>query len=620
MYPSPPPTQQSSVDGTPTPDEKKRESPSRDGPPPTKRRKVDSDNPRTTHYLDLNSGTETALQNLQLDKLLKVLHKRRKIVVVAGAGISVAAGIPDFRSSTGLFTTLKSEHNLKGSGKHLFDASVYKDDVSTSTFHEMVRKMSTQTKAAHPTEFHHLLATLAHEGRLLRLYTQNVDGLDTRLEPLKTEIPLPRKGPWPRTVQLHGGLDIMVCSKCHRPRDFDKDLFEGPIPPACTECAETDRVRTDHAGKRSHGIGRMRPRMVLYNEHNPDDEAIGSVTQADLRKRPDALIVVGTTLKVPGVKRIVREMAKTVRGRRDGVSIWINNDPEPAGKEFEKCWDLIVKGRSDEVAKLAAMRHWNDNSSPDEEMTMEEWQARGASHPEVLIGKSSIKSNSSFKSHVPPLTPFSTPQRPRTEPALSPPGSPISTLSFKSEHSPESILEALKIPPKLQNPASKGKTINDALKKTGLGRKPKPPPKKRAPKKKVEVQNGKINSAFKQTKSVAAGGKETKTSEIAGVAEVKTKPKARGRPAKKASMPALQTSAHTLPMHDLSPQAVQNNTSPPFKPPNIDSDLANAKATGVYLGSPLTPNSDEYQEKRRRETISPKGNIPEDMRRLMDVA
>jgi len=37
--------------------------------------------------------------------------------------------------------------------------------------------------------------------------------------------------------------------------------------------------------------------MVLYNEHNPDDESIGSCASHDMRMRPDAVIVAGTTLK-----------------------------------------------------------------------------------------------------------------------------------------------------------------------------------------------------------------------------------------------------------------------------------------------------------------------------------
>jgi NAD-dependent histone deacetylase SIR2 len=333
---------------------------------PRKKRKLTADPKQTTldpkmrptERLDLTRDIDEE-QRPQLERLLKVLHKKRKIVVIAGAGISVSAGIPDFRSSTGLFNSLRKEHGMKSSGKDLFDASVYQDDSSTSTFHDMVRNLSQQTKSAQPTAFHHLLATLANEGRLLRLYTQNVDGIDISLPPLETQVPLPKKGPWPKTVQLHGGLDHMVCSKCHTLSDFDAEQFNGPTPPACGNCLENDAVRAV-AEKRSHGIGRLRPRMVLYNEHNPDDEAIGSVSTADLRTRPDAVIVAGTTLKVPGVRRIAREMCALVRDRKDGVSIWINNDPEPIGKELANSWDLVVKGPCDEVARHAAMRRWDD--------------------------------------------------------------------------------------------------------------------------------------------------------------------------------------------------------------------------------------------------------------------
>ncbi len=154
----------------------------------------------------------------------------------------------------------------------------------------------------------------------------------------------------------------MVCSKCNVLSDFQASLFEGPSPPLCNACLETDKVRTDHAGKRSHGVGRLRPRIVLYNEHNPDEEAIGTVVGADLRTRPDAVIVVGTSMKIPGVRRIVREMCGVVRSRRDGLTVWVNHEPPPVGKEFEDCFDLIVKGACDDVASRADMRPWDDCS------------------------------------------------------------------------------------------------------------------------------------------------------------------------------------------------------------------------------------------------------------------
>jgi NAD+-dependent protein deacetylase SIR2 len=332
-------------------------------PPARKRRKIE---PRTriTQHLDLMSDTAQSEYDRSeaLDSLLYALRKRRKIVVIAGAGISVSAGIPDFRSSHGLFRSLRGEHKLKGSGKELFDASVYKDDSSTSSFHDMVRKLSKLSANAKPTLFHRLLACLAKENRLLRLYTQNVDGLENCLEPLKTEVPLSHKAPWPRTIQLHGGLEKMMCQKCRHISNFEPNLFDGPSPPLCPECVTHDALRTNHAGKRSHGVGKLRPRMVLYNEHNPDDEAIGAVTRADFRTRPDAVIVVGTSMKIPAVRRITHEMCNIVRDRREGTAIWINRDPVPSGKDLENCWDLIVKADCDEVARLAAFKEWDDDT------------------------------------------------------------------------------------------------------------------------------------------------------------------------------------------------------------------------------------------------------------------
>ncbi|KAL8771136.1 MAG: hypothetical protein Q9209_003307 [Squamulea sp. 1 TL-2023] len=261
----------------------------------------------------------------------------------------------------------------------------------------MVRGLSQLASKAKPTAFHHMLATLGKQGRLMRLYTQNVDGIDTSLAPLATSVPLASKGPWPRTIQLHGGLEKMVCSKCNHLADFQPGLFDGPTPPLCTQCSETDKIRTDHAGKRSHGIGRLRPRIVLYNEANPDDEAIGAVVSSDLRARPDAVVVVGTSMKIPGVRRIVREMCAVVRARRDGLAVWVNHDPPPVGKEFEDCWDLIVKGSSDDVASFAKLRRWDEDGIDVKHCTDSEAErAMQAKNFQVLIASSQNPTSTSM--------------------------------------------------------------------------------------------------------------------------------------------------------------------------------------------------------------------------------
>ncbi|RPA73194.1 DHS-like NAD/FAD-binding domain-containing protein [Ascobolus immersus RN42] len=304
----------------------------------------------------LTSRPSIKARSTAITKLLKTLQTKKKIVVIAGAGISVSAGIPDFRSSTGLFTTLKSTG--VSSGKALFDANVYKENGSTHSFHAMIRSMHALTSTAESTSFHHLLASLAKEGRLLRLYTQNVDGLETRLEPLATTVPLPSKGPWPRTVQLHGALGVMVCSRCKWLAPFQSELFEGADAPNCPECEELDAVR-EVAGKRTVGVGKLRPRMVLYNEENPDADAIGAVTSGDLKSRPDCVVVVGTSLRIPGVRRIVREMCGTARSVRGGVTVWVNRDDPPTGKEFEGIFDLVVRGECEQVAEMVNMPRWD---------------------------------------------------------------------------------------------------------------------------------------------------------------------------------------------------------------------------------------------------------------------
>lgn len=90
-YPSPPASQQTSNSGSPAPDGMESSTTTeKDGPPPAKRRRISKE--RTTEYLDLHADGVDEDQQPQLDRLLHVLHKRQKIVVIAGAGISVSAG------------------------------------------------------------------------------------------------------------------------------------------------------------------------------------------------------------------------------------------------------------------------------------------------------------------------------------------------------------------------------------------------------------------------------------------------------------------------------------------------------------------------------------------------
>jgi NAD-dependent histone deacetylase SIR2 len=63
---------------------------------------------------------------------------------------------------------------------------------------------------------------------------------------------------------------------------------------------------------RTINVGSLRPAIVLYNEQHPFGEEIASIQPSDLRKKPDMLIIIGTSLQVHGVKKLVKEFAKGV--------------------------------------------------------------------------------------------------------------------------------------------------------------------------------------------------------------------------------------------------------------------------------------------------------------------
>ena len=91
LYPSPPPSQDSQ-------DSQDADQPSAArGPraaPASKRRRVALPKERTTQKLDLSDDSPLSLEEQapQIDLLVQTLQKHRKVVVVAGAGISTSAG------------------------------------------------------------------------------------------------------------------------------------------------------------------------------------------------------------------------------------------------------------------------------------------------------------------------------------------------------------------------------------------------------------------------------------------------------------------------------------------------------------------------------------------------
>ena len=238
-------------------------------------------------------------------------------------------------------------------GEDMFDASVYQTHLGIAGFHDMCRSLWECTSEAEPTRCHHMLSDMALQGRLMRLYTQNIDSLDTRLPALSTDIPWKAKKRCPKTVQLHGCLQVTRCLKCNALDTFDPVRYHGETLPECPVCVTREKLRGEN-GQRVRAPGGCRPRTVLYHEQHPDDVEITKTMNNDLRSQPRTLLVMGTSLRIPGVQAMIIAFTEIVR-KNKGVSAYLNRDSPPA--KMRKYFDLVVLDESENVARLVEKKH-----------------------------------------------------------------------------------------------------------------------------------------------------------------------------------------------------------------------------------------------------------------------
>lgn len=272
-----------------------------------------------------------------LGRLFSAIQQARRIAVVCGAGVSVSspANIPDFRSATGLFRKLKEKHPQAGlsSGKDLFDARLFASEASTSLFYSMIAELKDMADAAQPTVFHHFLKRLDQQGRLQRVYTQNIDGLEEKaglsfgldagswanegglgkrkrlqnagqrqfarsksdsaaMISSREDQENAGKPLFPRTIPLHGTLSTLTCALCtyklpltsaateQQAREALEQLRSGEAV-WCPRCETTENMRIS-AGMRPRGVGRMKVDVVLYNGENTSAEHVGACVERDI--------------------------------------------------------------------------------------------------------------------------------------------------------------------------------------------------------------------------------------------------------------------------------------------------------------------------------------------------
>lgn len=299
----------------------------------------------------------------------------------------------DFRSSDGLYALVKQQYpDVVLKGRDLFDASLFRDSTSTSVFYTFISQLKRSIDNASPSPTHRFLKTLDTKRKLLRSYTQNIDGLEERAGLLgssshdakshgKGKAKLRVKDV--RNIQLHGDIHRVRCTFCSAELPCTAehlDVFNSGLAPNCPECTTRCKSRCSFAqvSKLKYGrlpakarvarsarplkVGTLRPAIVLYDEPHPLGDDIGSIQTSDISRKPDMLIIMGTSLKVHGFKKLVKDFAKAVHESAPSPSAASTSSPKNAkalagkvifvnktapGAEWDGIIDYHVVGETD---------------------------------------------------------------------------------------------------------------------------------------------------------------------------------------------------------------------------------------------------------------------------------
>lgn len=239
----------------------------------------------------------------KISELKKLVENSSRIVFFGGAGVSTESGIPDFRSTDGLYNQqwdFPPETILSATFFHTNPQEFYR-------FYREKILLQNRNEEIMPNDAHKKLAELEQSGKLIGIVTQNIDGLHQKAGNRKV-------------FELHGSILRNYCTKCHK--FFDADYIKSHADkkgiPCCDKCGSM-----------------IKPDVVLYEEgldDNTVDGALSAISSADL------MIIGGTSLTVYPAAGFIRYF-------KGNKIVLINRDPTAN----DDVADLIIH---DSIAKV----------------------------------------------------------------------------------------------------------------------------------------------------------------------------------------------------------------------------------------------------------------------------
>lgn len=229
------------------------------------------------------------------ERAVEALRRARKATALTGAGISVESGIPDFRSSGGLWTRFPPQEYAT---IHAFSSNPVK-------VWRMLAEMETVLDRALPNPAHFALAELERAGKLAGIVTQNIDGLHQAAGSR-------------RVLEFHGSHATLSCLYCGKGYGRG-EVVGGPVPPRCA-CGEV-----------------LKPDVVLFGEAIPPQALSGARELSAC----EVMLVVGTSAEVAPASQ-VPSSAK----RAGALVVEVNLEPTLLTRSVT---DVFLKGSAGEV-------------------------------------------------------------------------------------------------------------------------------------------------------------------------------------------------------------------------------------------------------------------------------
>lgn len=191
----------------------------------------------------------------EIETLHQWMQESERVVFFGGAGVSTESGIPDFRSTDGLYNQ-QYDYPPEQILSHTFFMRWPEE------FFRFYRDKML-APSAKPNKAHRALAKLEEQGKLIAVITQNIDGLHQMAGSKKV-------------LELHGSVHRNYCMRCHKFHSMEEILHSEGVP-RCS-CG-----------------GIIKPDVVLYEEGLDQQILQESVDQI---RRADMLIIGGTSLTV----------------------------------------------------------------------------------------------------------------------------------------------------------------------------------------------------------------------------------------------------------------------------------------------------------------------------------